>query len=78
MKRKMLITQKQADFILLKKRINLMNNKEHLTLEGLHEILAIRVSLNLGFFWWMNKKFYEYSTYRKTFFNNNRSKNNRS
>jgi len=26
-----------------------MNNKEHLTLEGLHEILAIRVSLNLGF-----------------------------
>jgi hypothetical protein len=34
-----------------------MNNKEHLTLEGLHEILEIRVSLNLGFFWWMNKNF---------------------
>jgi len=26
-----------------------MNNKEHLTLEGLHKILAIRGSLNLGF-----------------------------
>lgn len=43
-----LITQKKADFILFKKIINLMNNKEHLTLEGLHKILAIKGSLNLG------------------------------
>jgi hypothetical protein len=42
-----LITQKKkADVI--KKIINLMNNKEHLTLEGLHNILAIKGSLNLG------------------------------
>ena len=27
-----------------------MNNKEHLTLEGLHKILANKGSLNLGFF----------------------------
>jgi hypothetical protein len=26
-----------------------MNNKEHLTLEGLHKFLAIRGSLNLGY-----------------------------
>ena len=26
-----------------------MNNKEHLTLEGLHKIMAIRGSLNLGY-----------------------------
>jgi hypothetical protein len=45
----MLITQKKADFILFKQIINLRNNKEHLTLEGLHKILAIRGSLNLGF-----------------------------
>lgn len=42
------ITQKKADFILFKKIINLINNKEHLTLEGLHKILALKRSLNLG------------------------------
>jgi hypothetical protein len=25
-----------------------MNNKEHLTIEGLHKIVAIKASLNLG------------------------------
>ena len=43
-----LITQKKADFILFKKIINLMNNKEHLTLDGLQKILFIKGSLNLG------------------------------
>jgi hypothetical protein len=43
-----LITKKKADFVLLKKIINLINNKEHLTLEGLHKILALKGSLNLG------------------------------
>ena len=43
-----LITQKKADFILFKKIINLMNNKEHLTLDGLQKILYIKASLNLG------------------------------
>jgi len=33
---------------LFKKRIDLINNKEHLTLEGLHKILALKGSLNLG------------------------------
>lgn len=43
-----LISQKKADFILFKQIINLMNNKEHLTLGGLHKILALKRSLNLG------------------------------
>ncbi len=43
-----LISKKQADFILFKQIINLMNHKEHLTLEGLHKILSIKGSLNLG------------------------------
>jgi LAGLIDADG endonuclease len=43
-----LITQKKADFILFKKIIDLINNKEHLTLEGWHKILALKGSLNLG------------------------------
>lgn len=44
-----LISNKQADFILFKQIINLINNKEHLTLEGLQKLLAIKGSLNLGF-----------------------------
>ena len=43
-----LISKKQADFILFKKIINLLNNKEHLTIEGLQKILCIKGSLNLG------------------------------
>ena len=43
-----LITQKKADFILFKQIIDLINNKEHLTLEGLHKIMALKGSLNLG------------------------------
>jgi hypothetical protein len=41
-----LITQKLADFILFKKVIDLMNRKEHLTLEGIEKILAIKASIN--------------------------------
>ena len=44
-----LFTQKAADFFLFKQIINLINNKEHLTLEGLQKLLAIKGSLNLGF-----------------------------
>jgi len=43
-----LITKKKADFIIFKKIINLMNNKEHLTLEGLQKIVAMKGYLNLG------------------------------
>jgi hypothetical protein len=43
-----LITQKQADFLLFSSIINLINNKEHLNLEGLNKILSIRASMNKG------------------------------
>lgn len=43
-----LITQKRADFILFKQIIDLMNRKEHLIIEGLHKIIAIKASINLG------------------------------
>ena len=43
-----LLTKKKADFILFKQIINLINLKEHLTLEGLQKILSIKGSLNLG------------------------------
>jgi hypothetical protein len=43
-----LITQKKADFILFKNVIDLMNRKEHFTIEGLKNILAIKASINRG------------------------------
>jgi hypothetical protein len=43
-----LITQKRTDFKLFKQVVELMNRKEHLTIEGLYEIVAIKSSMNLG------------------------------
>lgn len=43
-----LITQKQADYLLFKKVILMMQNKEHLTKEGIKNIINIRASMNLG------------------------------
>lgn len=43
-----LITQKYADFLILKEVFNLMVNKEHLTLKGLNKIVAMRDKSNLG------------------------------
>lgn len=43
-----LITQKKADYELLKQAFILIKNKEHITLQGLKKIVAIRAALNLG------------------------------
>jgi hypothetical protein len=43
-----LLTQKGADFILFKRIIELIKNKDHLTHEGLQEIINIRAAMNLG------------------------------
>lgn len=41
-------TQKYADFILFKKAFDIVNNKNHLTKEGLRELVSIRASINKG------------------------------
>jgi hypothetical protein len=43
-----LLTQKAADLLLFKKAVELVNNKAHLTLEGLDKIVNIKASMNLG------------------------------
>jgi len=43
-----LITQKKADFDLFKLAKNLIDNKEHLTPEGLQKIINIRATMNKG------------------------------
>jgi hypothetical protein len=43
-----LLTQKRSDFELFKWVVQLMDKKEHLSLDGLIKILAIKASLNKG------------------------------
>nr|YP_010608724.1 hypothetical protein PNX16_mgp047 [Drechslerella dactyloides]WAN89804.1 hypothetical protein [Drechslerella dactyloides] len=52
-----LITQKKGDFILFKEIVDLINRKEHLTLEGIQKILAIKASMNWGLSDQLAKKF---------------------
>jgi hypothetical protein len=44
----LLISQKRADFELFKQAVERINRGEHLTIEGLRKIVAIRASMNLG------------------------------
>lgn len=43
-----LLTKKSEDFKLFAQIITLMKKKEHLTLSGLHEIISLKASMNLG------------------------------
>src|SRR5204863_8221313 len=52
-----LLTQKAADFILFKEVVKLMNNKEHLSIEGIQKIISIKSSMNLGISDFNNSEF---------------------
>ena|SRR5947207_2439332 len=43
-----LLTQKHINFKLFSLAINIVNNKEHLNIEGVKKILTIRASMNKG------------------------------
>lgn len=43
-----LLTQKRADYLLFKQAFLILQKNEHLTLEGLHKLVAIKASMNLG------------------------------
>jgi len=43
-----LLTKKQADYVLFKRVVKLMEGKEHLTLDGLQEVINIKASMNKG------------------------------
>ena len=43
-----LLTQKRADFLLFKQGIEMISRKEHLTIDGLNKIVAIKASINKG------------------------------
>ena len=46
--KQMLLTKKRADFILFKEVLELMNTREHFTMEGLAKIVNIKASMNKG------------------------------
>lgn len=50
-----LITQKLADFKLFKKAVELISNKEHLTITGLENLISIKASMNRGLSQNLNK-----------------------
>jgi hypothetical protein len=43
-----LLTQKGADFILFQQVIEIVNKKEHLSIEGISKIINIKAAMNLG------------------------------
>jgi len=43
-----LLTQKRADCELFKQAVEIMNRKEHLTPDGLQQIVNLKASINLG------------------------------
>jgi hypothetical protein len=43
-----LISKKRGDFELFKQILDIMNRKEHLTMEGIRKIIAIKSSMNIG------------------------------
>ena len=43
-----LLTQKRADYELFKEAFELVSRKEHLTIEGLRKLVAIKESINRG------------------------------
>ena len=56
-----LLTQKSADFLLFKKAVELVNNKAHLTVEGVNKIVNIKASMNLGLSDMLKSEFAGYS-----------------
>jgi hypothetical protein len=53
-----LLTQKRADFILFKEVVKLIKNKQHLSLDGLKQIVNIKASMNLGLSDMLKSEFY--------------------
>lgn len=64
-----LLTQKAADLFLFKEALNLINNKAHLTVEGLNKIVNIKASMNLGLSDILKSKFPEYRPVQRPIIN---------
>ena len=66
-----LLTQKAADLLLFKQAIKLVNNKAHLTVEGLNELINIKASMNLGLSDMLKSEFSGYTPVERPVINYN-------
>lgn len=57
-----LLTQKGADFLLFKKVVEIVENKAHLNIEGLHQVINIKASINLGLSEQLKSEFKNFSS----------------
>ena len=64
-----LLTQKAADFLLFKKAVELVNNKAHLTVQGIKDIVNIKASMNLGLSDMLKSEFAEYTPVERPIIN---------
>ena len=64
-----LLTQKAADLFLFKQVVEIMKNKSHLTMEGLHQILNIKASINLGLSDMLKSEFDEFTPVKRPVIN---------
>ena len=64
-----LLTQKGADFILFKEVVNLMNNKAHLSIQGLNQIINIKASINLGLSDFLKSEFSKFTPVERQIIN---------
>jgi hypothetical protein len=66
-----LLTQKAADLILFKQAVKLVNNKAHLTVEGLNKLVNIKASMNLGLSGMLKSEFPGYTPVERPAINSN-------
>jgi len=52
-----LVSKKYADYLLFRKAVLLIRNKEHLTVEGIQEIVSIKASMDKGLFYELQRAF---------------------
>jgi hypothetical protein len=64
-----LLTQKAADFLLFKEALNLLNNKTHLTFEGLINIVNIKASMDWGLSDMLKSEFTSYKPVERPIIN---------
>lgn len=69
-----LLTQKAADLLLFKQAVKLFNNKVHLTVEGLNQIINIKASMNLGLSDMLKLEFPGYTPFERPLINYNNVK----
>jgi len=60
-----LLTQKAADFILFKEVVKLITNKDHLSIEGLYQIINIKASMNLGLSDYLKSEFSSFTPVKR-------------